>query len=92
MKCPKCGGKLRVVDSRPLQEGVWRRRKCAKGHLSYTTEEFTAPPTREAGLRRVPVRKPKPKPKPKPTKGWELVVTENSPLWLRSLAMELDRR
>lgn len=40
MKCPRCEGKLRVIDSvnAPLNE-IYRRRRCvACGHEFYTVE------------------------------------------------------
>ena len=89
--CLECGGKLRVVDSRPLQGGVWRRRKCAKGHLSYTQELFVE---KKAGIKKTnprprKVRPPEPKPFGPALEEWNIVVTKNSPLWLRSIAMQL---
>lgn len=103
MNCPVCGQPTRVMESRPKEGGVYRRRKCAAGHLSYTVEAFVAPPTPK--LKRPSVEKPpkrkKPLKKPKkspPTpyapalKEWNLVVTKNSPLWLKSIAMQLEAR
>ena len=40
MKCPNCGKRTRVVDSRPREGAVWRRRRCAEGHLSHTFENY----------------------------------------------------
>lgn len=80
------------MESRPRDGGVCRRRKCAAGHLSYTMECQAEAP-----------RKKKPK-KPKPSakrkreqqvpyspalKEWNLEVTADSPLWLRSMALKL---
>jgi rRNA maturation protein Nop10 len=105
MNCPECGGDMRVADSRPRDGGVWRRRKCAAGHTVYTIECQTAPPIEKVGRKRDEVRKVPAKPKkPKPPakrkrepqapyspalKEWNLKVTADSPLWLRSLAMNL---
>jgi hypothetical protein len=104
MKCPVCGKATRVVDSRSLEGEVKRRRKCPKGHLSYTIqapEYFVA--GRATGRPRVEQKKPpkprkiKPKkaaplPYPPAMKEWGLVVTKESPLWLKSIAMKLDER
>jgi hypothetical protein len=85
---------------------MWRRRKCAEGHLSYTMQqpEYFV----EGGKAGRPKEPPKPRPakpikpkkkpveKPKPygpaLKEWNIVVTKNSPLWLKSIAMKLDER
>jgi len=40
MNCPYCGGSgSRVIDSRPLDEGVRRRRKCLSCGARFTTYE-----------------------------------------------------
>lgn len=48
MKCTKCGGELRVVDSvHTLENEIYRRRKCLKcEHIMYTCE-FMVYPNRE---------------------------------------------
>jgi hypothetical protein len=102
MNCPKCGGDTRVVESRPREGGVWRRRKCAKAHLSYTLETPTAEPIKKVGKMQDEVRKGPKKPKalPKPKRQpqapyspaveeWNLNVTASSPLWLKSMALKL---
>lgn len=101
MNCPECGGDTRVVESRPREGGVWRRRKCAKAHLSYTLETPTAAPLKKVGGMKDEVRKEKkPKPPAKPKRQpqapyspaleeWNLKVTASSPLWLRSMALKL---
>lgn len=38
MKCPKCNAWTNVLESRPLKEGVKRRRECANLHR-FTTYE-----------------------------------------------------
>lgn len=97
MNCPVCGKRTRVMESRPREGGVWRRRKCAAAHLSYTIEGHTAPPAKRVPP---PLKKPKPKPPAKPKREpkspyspameqWNLKVTADSPLWLRSMAMKL---
>jgi hypothetical protein len=35
----KCGGKTRVSDTRPLGEGIWRKRKCNNCTDGFTTFE-----------------------------------------------------
>ena len=41
MICPKCGGRSKVKDSRPADDGTYRRREClACGHL-FTTYEIS---------------------------------------------------
>ena len=42
MNCPKCGSnQTKVINSRPRDDTVWRRRECLKcGHV-YTTYEIT---------------------------------------------------
>jgi hypothetical protein len=105
MNCPVCGKATRVVDSRSLEGEVKRRRKCPKGHLSYTMqapEYFVA--GRAAGRPKAAEKKlPKPRKKIKPKKAaplpyppamkeWGLAVTKDSPLWLKSIAMKLDER
>ena len=106
MNCPVCGKRTRVMESRLKEPGVTRRRKCKQGHLSYTLEGFVAGPQPKLKKPEVvkikKPKKPKPsKPKlksiPKPApygpalKEWGLVVTKDSPLWLRSIAMKLER-
>jgi len=41
MKCPKCKGEVRTIDSRPTTNGngVRRRRKCTKCGYKFTTVE-----------------------------------------------------
>ena len=84
-----------MVESRPREGGVWRRRKCAKAHLFYTLETPTAAPLPKVKRKKDEGRKPKPVPKPKEIpytpalEQWNLKVTASSPLWLRSMAMKL---
>lgn len=42
MKCPVCGGKTRVMDSRPFMGFVSRYRKCKKCGASFFTKETVA--------------------------------------------------
>lgn len=45
MRCPRCGGDTRVVDSRSDYDSVWRRRECRIcGHRFSTTESATTAP------------------------------------------------
>lgn len=40
MDCQKCGGATVVVDSRPSEDAVYRRRRCLDcGALMYTEEK-----------------------------------------------------
>ena len=55
MLCPKCNGKSEVVDSRPYQSTIRRKRNCPKCKYSYRTLELLEPQ-----------EPPKPKPRPKP--------------------------
>ena len=43
MDCPYCGGSSRVVDSRPISDGIRRRRQCQKCERRFTTHERLAP-------------------------------------------------
>jgi transcriptional repressor NrdR len=43
MKCPYCGGKTKVVDSRSAGEGIRRRRECLVCGQRFTTYERVAP-------------------------------------------------
>lgn len=49
MKCPKCGKKTAVIDSRPLEDGikVRRRRKCLKCDYRMSTQEGQVIPMRD---------------------------------------------
>lgn len=41
MKCPKCGGKLGVIDTFSEGTSVYRRRKCKEcGYLCYSVENI----------------------------------------------------
>lgn len=44
MRCHYCGGESRVVDSRPLPEGIRRRRQCSACNRRFTTHERLAAP------------------------------------------------
>jgi len=43
MDCPYCGGSSRVVDSRPITDGIRRRRECQNCERRFTTHERLAP-------------------------------------------------
>jgi transcriptional repressor NrdR len=43
MDCPYCGGSSRVVDSRPISDGIRRRRECQQCEQRFTTHERLAP-------------------------------------------------
>jgi len=38
-RCPECGGRSHVVDSRERDATVWRRRKCVVCHAFWSTWE-----------------------------------------------------
>lgn len=41
MKCPKCGSKTFIFDSREKDNRMWRRRMCDTCGYRFTTEEIT---------------------------------------------------
>lgn len=43
MECPYCGSDTRVVDSRPISDGIRRRRECKREKHRFTTHERLAP-------------------------------------------------
>jgi transcriptional repressor NrdR len=43
MECPYCGGSSKVVDSRPMADGIRRRRQCEACGKRFTTHERLAP-------------------------------------------------
>jgi len=43
MKCPYCGSKTKVIDSRNASEGIRRRRECLACGQRFTTYERVAP-------------------------------------------------
>lgn len=40
MICPKCEGKTKVIDSREVEENVFRIRKCTSCGCKFCTEEL----------------------------------------------------
>jgi transcriptional regulator NrdR family protein len=70
MLCPKCNGKSEVVDSRPYQGTIRRKRNCPKCKYNYRTLEQLEPQ-----------EPPKPKPKPKPKKRVLKPRTKNNKVW-----------
>lgn len=38
MKCPKCGSRTRIIDSRPSALGTRRRHECSNHHRTTTFE------------------------------------------------------
>ena len=100
MICPVCSKDSIVIDTR-LVDGVrYRRRKCGCPKSWITSEVlFDGPwPYKDPRVRK---HKPKPKKPAKPKKEylpvfqpamkeWNLVVTKQSPLWLKSIAMQLQ--
>jgi len=43
MKCPYCGNRTKVIDSRSAGEGIRRRRECLACGQRFTTYERVAP-------------------------------------------------
>ncbi len=43
MKCPYCDGSSKVIDSRPMPDGIRRRRECEQCSRRFTTHERLAP-------------------------------------------------
>lgn len=43
MTCPYCDGASKVVDSRPIPDGIRRRRECLECARRFTTHERLAP-------------------------------------------------
>ena len=43
MDCPYCGSGTRVIDSRPISDGIRRRRECSAEKHRFTTHERLAP-------------------------------------------------
>jgi len=39
MKCPKCGGRTAVIDSRPRKNQIFRRRECLECGFRFNTWE-----------------------------------------------------
>ena len=66
MKCPKCekDGKSQVLESRPADGKVWRRRMCALCFKTYVSCETAEPgmtmPTQTQSRHRLKDRKIKP--------------------------------
>ena len=44
MKCPKCGKRTSVIESRPSGAIVVRRRRCPGCHLRFATVELLRDP------------------------------------------------
>lgn len=51
MRCPYCEGSSKVIDSRPMAEGIRRRRECTDCGRRFTTHERTAPVEIRVGKR-----------------------------------------
>lgn len=43
MRCPKCKGKVRTIDSRSRDGGLitWRRKECSKCLYRFSTQELS---------------------------------------------------
>jgi hypothetical protein len=103
--CPTCNKDSSVIDTRLVEGVRYRRRKCGCLNLWVTVESvFDGPwPYKDPRVRkykpkpRAEKAKPRPKlPKKKPlpvftpaVQQWNLVVTKESPLWLKNIAMQL---
>ena len=40
MTCPNCGGNTKVIDSRPQEDSVYRRRECMVCKKRFSTTEI----------------------------------------------------
>ena len=40
MRCPKCGGVTRIIDSRESKASIYRRRRCGYCRERFTTREI----------------------------------------------------
>lgn len=40
MRCIKCGGMTKVIDSRSIEEGTFRKRRCEGCGREFYTEEY----------------------------------------------------
>lgn len=40
MTCPYCGSDTKVINSRPQEDSVWRRRKCVDCKARFSTTEI----------------------------------------------------
>ena len=58
MKCPYCDGSSKVIDSRPIPDGIRRRRECEECERRFTTHERLAPS--EVRVIKQPGRPPEP--------------------------------
>lgn len=58
MKCPYCDGSSKVIDSRPMPDGIRRRRECEECSRRFTTHERLAPS--EIRVIKQPGRPPEP--------------------------------
>lgn len=58
MKCPYCDGSSKVIDSRPIPDGIRRRRQCEECGRRFTTHERLAPS--EMRVIKQPGRPPEP--------------------------------
>ena len=58
MFCPKCGTKTKVIESREVEEEVFRNRKCPNCGYSFYTEEFESEESKD-GLRYIWAEKAK---------------------------------
>lgn len=68
MNCPVCNKRTRVFDTRPIEGGVARKRRCARRHECFTVERQIAVWLHKdirKGRKKLP-----PKPKPAPKKTW----------------------
>lgn len=42
MTCPVCGGRVIVIDSRPSEDSIYRRRRCIECDYRFSTIEIEA--------------------------------------------------
>lgn len=68
MNCPVCNKRTRVFDTRPIEGGVARKRRCARRHECFTVERQIAVWLYKDARKGRKKLAPKPKLAPKATK------------------------
>jgi hypothetical protein len=86
MTCKKCKKHSKVVETRQLNGVRFRRRKCDCSEVWYTKEVRV--PGEVHLFRKAPIAKPSPR-LSVPVEVNGLVVTRDSPDWLKRVALQL---